>query len=429
MRVLLVTDEVWNDRVFGNNVLSNWFEGIPEMEFAQICALPGKPLNKTCTRYFQITDSMMLKSLIGRKAGVAFEMFCEEMRVNPQTQSYIASSKFYSFMKRISGMPVRLIREVLWNIGRYDKAALRKFIADFNPDVVFCPRLSTWKLMRLEKVVSKMTDAPFVGFTADDEASFREFSLNPLYWINRFLFHAAFKKHIKLFRRYLTFSEDQSSEYEAEYKVSSGQLYKCGIFPDDFKAKKSNDPIRMVYAGRLYCNRWKTLAQIGYALRKINKHGVKMVLEVYTQEKLTDSQLKVLNPDFYINVKGAISPDDLKEVYKESDIALHVESLDRKNRLLTRTSFSTKIIDLMASSCAILAICWNEHSGYKYLKKHDAAICIDSYADIFPVLSSIAENRKMIGEYSFKAWDCGKTYHSKDCIQSKIRAEFESVLS
>lgn len=33
MRVLLITGEEWNDAVYGNNVLTNWFEGF-DAEFA-----------------------------------------------------------------------------------------------------------------------------------------------------------------------------------------------------------------------------------------------------------------------------------------------------------------------------------------------------------------------------------------------------------
>ena len=105
MRVLLITDEIWNDRVFGNNVLQNWFEGMPDVEIAQICATPGRPFNTVCTRYFQLTDSMMLRSFFGPKAGRAFTTSIETMAQKPQTRNYIAESKFYTFMKKISGPP------------------------------------------------------------------------------------------------------------------------------------------------------------------------------------------------------------------------------------------------------------------------------------------------------------------------------------
>ncbi len=33
MKILLITSEEWNDAVYGNNVLTNWFEGL-DAEFA-----------------------------------------------------------------------------------------------------------------------------------------------------------------------------------------------------------------------------------------------------------------------------------------------------------------------------------------------------------------------------------------------------------
>ena len=59
MRILVLSNEVWNDRINGNNVTSNWFEGM-DAEFANIYASPDEPLNNCCQRYYQITDSMML---------------------------------------------------------------------------------------------------------------------------------------------------------------------------------------------------------------------------------------------------------------------------------------------------------------------------------------------------------------------------------
>lgn len=428
MRILLVTDEIWNDCVFGNNVLQNWFEGMPNVEIAQICATPGKPLNKVCTRYFQLTDMMMLKSVLGKKAGISFNITIDEMYKCPQTKSYVALSAFYSFMKKISGTPVRLLRELVWNIGNFNKDVLKDFIGDFNPDIVFCPRLSTWKTMRIEKAVSKLTDAPFVAFTGDDEASYREFSLSPLYWINRFFFHQAFKKHIGTFKHYFTCSEDQASEYHSDYGLSTSTLYKRGDMPPIFKKKSIGNPIRLVYAGRLYCNRWKSIAEIGKALKVINSDGVRMVLDIYTQEQLTNSQRNALSEEFYIFVKGSITPDKLKEVYKNADIALHVESFDRVNRLRTRVSFSTKIIDLMASTCAIMAVCWKEHAGYKYLKYNDAAFCVDSYDKILPQLQHIIDNPQLLEEYAEKAFRCGKTNHNQEKIQKQIIDKFQEVI-
>lgn len=429
MRILLITDEVWNDRVFGNNVLQNWFEGIEGVEFAQICTTPGKPLNKMCRRYFQITDSMMLHSLAGHGAGESYEMTPEEMLDDPQTRNYIFQSRFYTFMKRISGETLRVIREMLWALGRVDEEALRSYVEDFNPDIVFCPRRLTWRLMHVEKLVSKFTSAPFVAFTGDDEASLREYSFSPVFWINRLLFRNAFRRHCALYKAYYTLSADQAEEYRKDFGLNTDVLLKCGDFSENVDLGEGRgEPIKLVYAGRLYCNRWRALTEIGKALRRINAAGTRMVLYVYTQDSITSRQRKALSEENYIYLKGSVTSAELRDVYRKADIALHVESMDRRNRLLTRVSLSTKIIDLMASTCAVMAICWSEHSGYKYLRENDAAFCIDHYAGIYPQLKEICDNPELISLYAAKAQAVGRSNHNRTDVQSKLLHSFRQII-
>lgn len=424
MKVLLITFEIWNDLVYGNNVLQNWFNGMKDVEFAQICMSPGNPYNQQCTKYFQVNDVQIVKSIFGKRAGQARTVSFDEMAANPESISYKVSSPFYAFMKSISGPVIRLTRDLLWKVGRYDEKALKIFIAEFKPDVVFCPRLLTWAQMRLEKIVSKYTDAPFIAFTGDDEASYKEFSFSPIFWLNRMLFHRAFKKHCHLYRHYFMHSADQAKEYIELYGVNTSTLFKCGDFASQYKKKTIGSPITIVYAGRLYCNRWKSLAKIGDALKVINRDSVRMVLNIYTQDNLTKKQRDALSQESFIYLKGAVFPHELATVYQKADIALHVESLDLKYRLQTRVSFSTKIIDLMNSSCAIMAICWDEHAGYKYLKANDAAFCIPSYDKILTTLQELVDNPELIQQYAEKAYKCGVLNHSREKIQNQIQNIF-----
>ena len=430
MRILLITNEEWNDFVYGNGVLTNWFSGF-NAEIAQIYTSPGLPINDICNKYFQITDSQMLKSIFGgKKAGgqiikVRDSMELESAKENAQRKG------IYSVMKRVSmsfNTSVQIIRDFIWLNGRYNTDSLRHFIQDFNPDIVFCPRYISPKLMRLERLVSTMTNAPFVAFTADDEASVLTYGS----WLSRIrkrIIHKRFTEHISLYKHYLMFSQEQADEYHAEYGIETSTLLKCGDFPSSFNPKNVGTPIRLVYAGRLYCNRWKTLAAIGNALQVINKDGIKMVLDVYTQEKLTSEQKNALSEKSFVYIKGSVSPDQLKKVYEEADIALHVESMDEYYRAITRVSFSTKIIDLMASSCAIMAICWNRHAGFQYLKEKDAAICLDSYGKILPCLQAIVDNPSIVQEYAKKAYECGKKNHSREIVQNQLKSTFEKYIT
>lgn len=431
MKILIVTDEEWNDYVYGNGVLTNWFAGF-DAEFAQIYCSPGKPVNQICDRYFQITDAQMVKSMFGLyKAGgrIYKDDKAECIEANKQNAQ---RQGIYGVMKKISlwmRIPVVMVRDFIWHFGRYDTDALRSFVEEFKPDVVFCPRYVSPKLMRLEQIVAKFTDAPFIAWTGDDELLVLKKTFAPLYYIRNHYILRMFAKHVSLYSHYLTFSEDQAREYRQMYGVKTDVLYKCGDFPEKFIAKEVGTPIRMVYAGRLYCNRWKSLAEIGKALQIINKDGVRMVLDIYTTEQLTPAQRKALSEDKYIYVKGRVAPSELVEIYRKADIALHVESMDRKNRLLTRVSFSTKIIDLMASTCAIMAICWEKHTGYQYLKEKDAAFCISRYEDILTQLQGICNQPSLISQYAEKAYNCGKSNHSRETIHNRIKRIFENVIS
>lgn len=429
MRILIVSDEEWNDFVYGNGVLTNWFSGF-DAEFAQIYCSPGLPINNICSRYFQITDKEMASSMICKgKAGRVVHQESGIEWINAAKQN--AQRKgFYGFIKKISlwmHSPVLMIRDFIWCFGRYDEDTLKAFIGQFSPDIVFCPRLITPKLMRLERIVSKYTKAPFVAFTGDNEASLEGYSWSPLYWLRKFYIHRMFEKHISLYKFYLMHSNDQAYEYNRKYGIATSTFFKCGNFTDKFEPREPGSPIHLVYAGRLYCNRWKSLAQIGIALKQLNVKGIRMVLDIYTTEKLSSVQKKALSKENFVYVKGRVTPEELVQIYQRADIALHVESMDKKNRLLTKVSFSTKIIDLMSSTCAIMAICWEQHAGLKYLKEKDAAFCISCYDEILPKLQQICDHPELIREYALKAYECGRKYHNKDIIKNQIKTIFEKL--
>ena len=283
MKILLITSEEWNDFVYCNGVLTNWFEGFPA-EFAQIYVSPGQPNNHICRKYFQITDAQMLRSIVGGpKAGKEIQMQTDTQQLEA-TKINARRKGVYGFMKKLSlwcRTPVVALQDAIWAWGKYDKEAMAKFVNDFNPDIVFCPRMVNPKLIRLERLVRTMTKAPFVAFTADDEASYQQYEWSPLYWIRRWYMHRIFEKHVPgFYKHYWTFSEEQAADYSRLYGVPTSTLYKCSDFPETFIARKVNNPIRMVFAGHIYCNRWKSLAAIGDALKEINKDGLKMVLDV-----------------------------------------------------------------------------------------------------------------------------------------------------
>ena len=429
MKILILSSEVWNDKINGNNVTSNWFEGM-NAEFANIYGSPGEPYNSCCSNYFQITDAMMARSIIGgKKAGkrvIIGSPIADESGINSAEEE---PQKMYRFLKTISGDFLRLVRELIWLCGRYDQDEMKRFIDDFDPDIIFTERMASCKMLRLEKIVSELSDAPMVAFTGDDEYSLRQLDFSPFYWINRFMIRRRLREMVKKYKIYYTLSIEQADDYRKRFGCRMEILQKCGDLETEvYEARQVNTPVRMIYAGKLYMKRWKPLFDIAEILREINRDGVKIILEIYTKDKITAKQNRILNDGTNTFIKGSVTQDELRRIYKESDVALHVESQQLRQRLLTRLSFSTKIIDALFSGCAVLAYCWSEQSGWKYLKREDAAICVDSKEMLSKALYRIADDKGYIIDYAEKAFSCCKRYRQKKNVQQRLLGEFKEVM-
>lgn len=430
MKILIISQELWSENNNGGNVLSNLFSGF-DAEFAQIYCSPGIPNNKICKRYFQITDSMIVNGLF-RKQKVGKILCFEEYpykSTNNVVSDFEESKWYFKLFKKFRFSIFETIRELLWKLAPWQTKELEDFIVDFNPDVIFAPCYAHMYMLRMDRYVKRLAGVNMISYISDDSYSLRQFNISLFYWINRLMTRKSIKKTFKDYSLIYTMTDEQSDELNKSLGANMKVLMKGGDFSGECKKVKVNDPIRIVYAGGIYINRWKILARIGKEIKKINRGRVRMRLDIYTQNVTTEKQKQLLNDGQNIFLHPAISQIELSEVYKSSDIALHVESFELKYRLLTRLSFSTKIVDCLASSSAVMAISWKEHAGLKYLQKEDAAFCIDDLSVLHEVLQSIANNPEIIIDYANKAWECGKRNHQIELIRHDLFKDFVSLTS
>lgn len=422
MKILIISDEAWNDSTHGNNVLTNWFDGF-DAEFANVYCSSGYPENKCCDRYFQITDKMMVNSILkGKKAGRLVQ------QQKADGVKYARTDMNVSLLKRRFPNVLRFLKELVWKYGKYDTELLKSFIDDFSPDIIFTPRFAKRKILRIERIVQDMASCPMVAFTGDNEYSFRMFSLSPLFWYNKLIQHHSLKKMFGRYALYYTLSDEQKEEYERVAKCPVKILRKCGNFEEKYTKRPIHTPIQMVYAGKTYCNRYKTLLKVAEALERLNPQGDEIQLHIYTSDTFDSRVNEKLNNGKTTFVHGSVPATELKKILKASDMVLHVESFDLKHRLETRVSFSTKIIDCLESGAAVMAICWDQHSGYTYLKRNDAAICIDNPEKVYETLERILHNKEILSEYGKKAYLCGKKYHTRQRVQTMLKEDFEKII-
>ena len=428
MKILIISQEVWRDDTNGGNVLSNIFDGM-EAEFAQIYCSPGTPSNGICKRYYQMTDIMVINNIL-RKLPIGkivkYENFPEDIQ-----ESYYMDDRnksFYNFFRKYNFESFRIIKEVLWKFSNWKNSDLKEFIEDFNPDIIFSPCYGSHNMLAIDRYVAELTNRPVISYISDDHYSLQQFSLSPLYWLNRLILRNNLRKTFKYYDLTYTMTDEQLIECQNVFDCDMKILRKSVDLSKVPQRLQINRPIKLIYAGGIYLNRWKRLAAVAQAIEEINKDGLKMTLDIYTGNELSKKQKALLNDGENSIVHSAISQNELLKKYYESDIALHVEGLDIKNRLITRTSFSTKIVDCLTSGCATMAICWGKQAGYTYLKKENAAICIDNTADIKLKLLQIVKDPNILTEYRNRAFKCLERNHQKKHVLNQITNDFNEIM-
>ena len=424
MKVLLLVAEPWRSDDSGGNTLDNFFKGMRNVSLAQVYTSDKLPENDTCEKYFQISESSVVRNFLTRKR-VGKKLTLNEINHRKAVSNTGISSPsllrtIKNWIKNIRPEILITCRHIIWRYSNWRTQELDDFILEFAPDVIYAPCYASPFQLALTRHVKQLTGKKIVTWSADDCYSLRQFSLSPFFWINRFWNRHCLRKTYPYYDDFFSISEDEIAEMSPVVGKQMRILRKGVYVPDSFVPRDIQTPIKFIYGGGLYLNRHKSLIAIAEALRKINQDSVKAELHIYTGTKLDGKNRTLLHDGRSSYVHGLVAPEMLKELYQQSDVAIHCESFNLKYRLMTRLSFSTKIIDCFQSGCAILAIAWEEQTGLKYLKKEDAAICVTREEDIEETIKMIVDHPEMIQEYALKAYECEKKNHRIEDVQQTL---------
>lgn len=422
MRILIISKEAWRDEQNGGNVLSNMFSQLPNSEFAQIYCNEQEPNNTICRNYYQMSDRMMVNNILHR-AHVGRKVVYDKVptKTEAKTESYkTAGGKFGGNLKRVA-------RELVWAIGRWDKKEIITYAREFNPDIIFAPCYGNHYMQRLTALVHNALNVPVVSYISDDFYTNKQFKFSPIFWLNHMFIRRRTRKIFRHYSLVYTMTDEQKQQCEHDFGANMKILRKNGKFENQYLKSKVNDPIRFVYAGGIYLNRWKTLGALAEAMRHINADGVKMVLDIYTNNKLDQQMQQEINDGITARVHKAVSMAELMDIYHKSDVALHAEAFDITNRHVVRMSFSTKIVDCMDSGCAVMAICDKKQAGGSYLRRNECAICIHDLKQIESVLRNIADHPNQLIKMQNKAFEVGRKYHLQENITRDLINDFESL--
>ena len=418
-KILVVSINAWRDNT-GINTLIDFFKCWDSNKVAQIYTRSALPKTTVCNNFFRIPENAVMKSLLKRsiKTGSVVE---NEVELSNEDKSALeGENKIYSYKKSKLTSILSLCREIVWKFGKWKTKELDEFIDNFDADVLFIPIYPTIYMGRIQKYVMKKTGKPVVSYLADDNYTFKSISKDPFSVIHRMFLRPYVKYIVKHSEKLLVIAPKQKEEYDRIFKTDSAILTKGIDFSKiPYEEKPLNNPIKMVYTGKLIIGRWLSLAKIAETLGDINKDGTKVELDIYTTDVLTAEQEKALNRNGCL-VKGSLNLDEVQKVQKGADILVFVESLEEKFKYTARLSFSTKITDYLKSGKCIFAVGDKDIAPIDYFNRYDSAVTATSYDEIGEKLKMLVADVDLISKYSKKSYDCGKEHHNIELTRKTL---------
>ncbi len=427
MKILVVSNTPWNDSNSFGNSFSNIFDGIEDLQFANIYCRPGEMSNRFDMVGFQITESMLIKNLknkstpsgkiVHNNKADAVELSKTEQETFDKARTLRWQALFWA-------------RDLIWKIGKWKTPELVKFIDDFNPDLIFQPVYYSSHLNDIAQFVKKHTGARMVGYISDDCYTLRQFRFSPLYWVDRLWKRTKVKKTINMCEILYVISDIQKREYEKIFNPPCKILTKCADFPEKaFNSEINNGEIKIIYGGNIGSGRWKSLALISDAVVRLKAEGFSVRFDVYSGTPCTGSMKKALVKEDSCYLHEPITYKDLLKLQNDADILVHAEGLSLKSRLEVHQSFSTKLVDYFRMGKCIFAVGTSDVASIDHLLKNDAAVVAENKEQVYEKLKCLLENPEKILEYNKKAYLCGAKHHSREQIQNMIIKDLKNIIS
>lgn len=414
MKVLVITLNAWDDTGSTGNTISNIFAGQCDVEVANIFCRNERVNNQICNRYFKITEGQILRGLFTREN--CGETFLIEGAIEKAEETYkgynpLANNSVGNALRRFRPPFLLFIREFIWMLPSWKNENLKTFLSSFKPDVIYMHGHSNWYMHRLMEYCAQITQAKIVMFYGDDMYG-RKRKL-PLGYLYETIYRKRVRRSIKMADLLFGGSEKLCVEYGVLFGKKFTPLYKQCDLSHVVKKKEINHPLQLVYAGNLLFGREEMLRILAQTIKNVNENNPKNTIQliVYSNTKPSSRTLSYINDGYNSIFMGTKPYQEVCAAMNEADLTLFVESFKKDNTKKTRLSFSTKIIDCMQSSSAMLAIGPEYIASMDYIINSHMAFVATSITEIYPMLFDICNHDEMIPEKCRIKYEFARLHH------------------
>lgn len=424
MKILVITVPSWNSKI-GANSWATLLEAYSPKNIASIYIRDEIPDCKVCSKYFNISENKIIKSLFDRRIKTGSEVLSRidngVIDINLQEHN-----RRYAKMKKKRKYSMLLAREFIWKMGKWRTQELDAFLDDFKPDIILHSMDGYIHLNRIIEYSIRRTKAKAIGYIWDDNFSYKQ-SSKVGYKIYRFFQRKSLKRLAKKTQAFFAITEKTKREADEFFGIDCQVLTKpLNAVPETWEYKEDKKPLRMLYTGNLLIGRDNTLEQLVKVLNRINKENPKIFLDVYTQTQFSKEKLETLTSPFCF-IHAPITQSEILKKQKEADILLFLEDLSADN-LTARLSFSTKITDYFSTGKCIFAIGNHDLAPIEYFEKNEAAIVCYNEEQIQTNIEKFLNDRSVLSRYAKNARECAIKNHNLELIRQRFEKQLEKVI-
>lgn len=415
MRILVFTVSSWNSKV-GANSWATLLEEYDSSLVANICIRDEIPDSPVCSRYFNISENKIIKSVFNRKIKTGLEIDALHPTASDNTDLDEHNTRYQKMtVKRRYSM--LMLREIIWKFGRWKTKELDDFLDDFRPDIILHSMEGYIHLNRIIEYAIKRTGAQAVGYIWDDNFTYKQHR-NLGYKIYRFFQRRSLKRLSRKTAEFLAISPFTKSEADKFFNINCHVLTKPLSRIPTVTEYNGTLPIRMIYTGNLLIGRDRSLIRLCKALNEVNSKQNMICLDVYTKTVLPDSVLAELQ-NSYCHIHKPIPQAEALEKQNKADVLLFLEDIDGKDAKVARLSFSTKITDYLSTGKCIFAVGNCDTAPMQYFIENKVAIVCDTDEKILLGLNQL-KNTSTLNKYAQNACETGKKNHDPESIRKLL---------
>lgn len=422
MKTLIIShNPISSDNNMGKTLLA-LFDAFDEKDLCQLYIYPAFPNVKKCNSYFQITDKMVLESILQFKPCGAVVLAKDE---NSQS-SHKSEFEEKVFTNKKNKREIKLfLRSLIWRFGFWYNKSLKKWIEEEKPDVIFATGGVSSFFYPLVMKISRKYNLPIVTYVCDDFF----FSKKKADIISKIYYRILDKNICNMMlnsSKIVSICDPLSKKYNEFFNVDSVTVY-TGVGIKDNVVKENSNAININYFGNLFIGRNVALSEVGMALDEINaERKTNFKLNIYTNTN--DTGIKsVFEGIDSVSVNGFVSSEKVADLMNDSILLLHIEGFAQEDIERVRYSMSTKIPESLNSRVCLFAYGPLEDASIEYLCENNCAIVSTTKEALKEKLEEALFDNEKRNACIYKAMDIAIQNHNKECQSEKLKALLNDV--